>query len=248
MKNNGYRDYLLHIRKQTKNEKNKLRIDFIIRTIDNIGLDKIDDITTENDKVTILFKHNFIEPEKIIYNRITNAVDYGFFILKSIISFQLFSPKIDITHRFSYKMPDSYLHIRGKKYQNTYRASKNKSKNIVLHKKYDSEIFDIKIPDYLNYTYDILQDIKKDLMNLKIPKEDLLHFVKYEHASHTGKINEIEYINSIDLIDDFFNKNDFLTNDNFYNFLKLYYSNDAPAPYISYFIYKIFDEFLSKLI
>ena len=54
MKNNGYRDYLLHIRKQTKNEKNKLRIDFIIRTIDNIGLDKIDDITTENDKVTIL--------------------------------------------------------------------------------------------------------------------------------------------------------------------------------------------------
>ena len=253
MKDNDYKDKLLYIKNYRKNEKDKLRIDFIMKMIDDVGLDKINDIIIEDNKAIIIFRHNIIDPEKIIYNKITNAT-YGVFVLESQISFNLSSVKINVLHQFYYKTRDSYIHIRGKTYQNVYKVYNDNNKNTVLYENINTCAFDMEIPDYLNYIYNISENIEKELMELKILKENILDFIKNDY---TGMITKIEHNRSIELINNFFNVHEFLTKDNLYDFMQLsthhysyrlstHYSYRYYVPYIDYFYGKIFDNFLSR--
>ena len=248
MKDNDYKDKLLYIKNYRKSEKDKLRIDFIMKMIDDVGLDKINDIIIEDNKAIILFKHNIIEPEKIICNKITNAT-YGFFVLESKISFNLSSVKINVFHQFYYKTQDLYSpQICSKKYQNVYKVYKperNSNKNIVLYENINTGAFDMEIPDYLNYIYNTSENIRKELMELKISREDVLDFIK---NNYTGMITKIEHNRGIELINNFFYMREFLTKDNLYDFMQLstHYSFRYHVPYIDYFYNKIFDNFLSR--
>ena len=146
MKDNGYKDKLLYIKNRSRCEENKSRIDFIMKMIDDVGLDKINDITVDNNEAIVLFRHNIIEPEKIIYNKLTNTLQ-GYFILESHLAFKLSSQKLDISHWFNHKTSKYYLQIYSQKYYNQYRVSKNKFKNTVLHKNINSGAFNMEIPD-----------------------------------------------------------------------------------------------------
>ena len=258
MKYNNYKDELLYIKNCSKHEKNKLRIDFIIKMIDDVGLDKINDIIIDKDRAIILFKHNIIEPEKLFYNKLLNLDYYLYFILESQISFNLSSPKIYVTHWLNYKRPNWYpLYISFKKYQNIYKVYKplqaqemtlggslalnNNNKNTVLCKNINSEAFDIKIPDYLNYIYNTSKDIEKELIKFKISKEKILDFIEHEDIG----ANIIEHRRRIELIKNFFNKNEFITKDNLYTFIQYNCKHDISS--INGFT-KIFDIFLSRLL
>ena len=247
MKDNGYKDELLYIKNYSKHEKDKLRIDFIIKMINDVGLDKINDIVIKDNEIMILLKYNFIEQEKIIYSRLVN-INQGYFILESYIYFKLFSQKIYITHWFNHKFnfQNSNLYpmrLYCHEYQNIYKVYKDKRKNTVLCKNKNTEIFDIKIPDYLNYIYNTSKDIEKELMELKLYEKDMLDFIKNDYPEI---IIKTEHNRHIKLINNFFNKNEFLTKDNLYNLIE--YNYEYGVPYINAFIMKIFENLLSKFV
>lgn len=236
MEDNYRKDKLLYIKDKlieinNKAKYNSSRIDSIIKMINNVDLNNIKDIILEEDsRVIVILECKVVKLEQIIFNKITNTINNGFFTIGSDITFELYSSKGFMVHWLKYKV------------------YKNNLKNTILFRSMDHS--DIGIYNYINYIYNTLQDIKKELINIKISKKEVLDFIKYENLGKTGKIKYNKDMQTdIKLIDIFFNKNEFITKDNLYNFTQiptLY--NIGRMTYIEEFFNAFVNKLFSKII
>ena len=237
---------LLHIKDNIKCEKYRLRIDYLIKMINEIGPNKITDIyfINENRKIVITFKTHILSQEKKIYNKIVGPENrYYPIILYSEITFDIYNTKSYFFHKLytcSQNNFFSVLYIYNSDYickvykpqrvQET--ALTGKFKDTILIKNTISKKYDIKIPNLLDYIYDRHNNIVKNITNMNINKNDAINFIiNYKECSDKDRNKVIELINI------FFDKNKFLSSDNLIELTQISVKNKFYLPYINEFCF-----------